>query len=1038
MTLLTLTLPLTGESWMADNGNGTFTNPLFYDEFSDPDIIRVGDDFYFTGTTMHAMPGLPVLHSKDLVNWELLGYAFDKLDLGPEFRLEDGKEVYGQGIWAPCLRYHNGTFYIFANINQHTTQLFTAINPAGPWQHTKLKRSFHDLSVLFDDDGKVYVVWGFGDLHVARFNEQLDDIVPGSEHVLPLENAGMGEGSHFYKIKGKYYIVSDRFDGPMRMACARADKPEGPYEVNPRISAGEEFGLQESQRLLDAKGTGFQLRPLNPKHSDLAMHQGGIVDTSKGEWWGFSMMDGNSVGRLTCLSPVTWQDGWPYYGLPGNLKRTPRIWVKPDTGHTSVPSKPYQRNDEFNGPRFANVWQWNHVPVDDKWSLTERPGFLRLHSLPAPDFWSARNTLTQRGIGPESIPTAELDTSGLADGDIAGLALLNYPYAWIGVARTADGFELQQFDQRTGQTARTSFPGGRIWLRAHCDFLTEKATFSYSKDGKTFRPFGDEFEMIFQIKTFQGVRYSLFNYSTSGVSGGHADFDRFIVEEPRPSGLTRPIPAGKTITLENMMDSSVLAVKGDTLAAVSKSDQLSSASAAKFKVLGLPLGRVALQSLVDDRLVTVTGLGEASRVSLEKGRDDDDSQAFQWTEMPRGDLLLLSLASHRHLCIQPDNGTVAADAPGAQFDRQNGASFTWREANAAPADAGLHWTNPLIPQRADPYVFLHQDGYYYFTATVPEYDRIELRRARAIAEIATATPTVIWRKHATGAMGAHIWAPEIHFINGKWYVYFAAGEAENQWNIRMYVLENASSNPLEGAWTEKGQIKMNWESFTLDATSFEHQGNRYLAWAQAELEGKGTNIYIAKMDSPWSIAGKQIVISRPELPWEQAGCKVNEGPAVLEKNGRIFLTYSASATDANYCLGMLSADANADLLDPASWKKSPEPVLKTDAAANQFGPGHNSFTTTPDGQTDILVYHARSYEKIQGDPLKNHDRATRAQIICWKPDGTPDFGTPVADCPYKPLISFHAPYGTLTATLDPQELKKTATPSSALDVIKKP
>src|SRR5881394_1582860 len=146
-------------SWASDNGNGTYSNPLFYDEFSDPDMIRVGEDYYLTGTTMHAMPGLPVLHSKDLVNWKLLGYAFDRLDLGPGFRLEGGKEVYGQGIWAPSFRYHNGTFHIFTNINGHNTQLFRARNPAGPWTRTELKRSFHDLSVLFDE-GKVYVIWG--------------------------------------------------------------------------------------------------------------------------------------------------------------------------------------------------------------------------------------------------------------------------------------------------------------------------------------------------------------------------------------------------------------------------------------------------------------------------------------------------------------------------------------------------------------------------------------------------------------------------------------------------------------------------------------------------------------------------------------------------------------------------------------------------------------------------------------------------------------------------------------------------------------
>ena len=311
----------------------------------------------------------------------------------------------------------------------------------------------------------------------------------------------------------------------------------------------------------------------------------------------------------------------------------------------------------------------------------------------------------------------------------------------------------------------------------------------------------------------------------------------------------------------------------------------------------------------------------------------------------------------------------------------------------------LAWTNPIIPQRADPHVMLHTDGWYYFTATAPEYDRIELRRARTLGELSTAEVKVVWRKHPSGPMGAHIWAPEIHYIAGKWYVYFTAGRSENKWDIRLYVLENPSVNPLEGEWTEKGQIKVGWELFTLDATTFEHRGVRYLAWAQAVPGVKGTNIYLAKMDTPWSITGTQVCLTKPDLPWEHIGHAVNEGPSVLIKNGRVFMTYSASATDANYCLGLLTARADADLLNPASWTKSPAPVFKSDSAAGQYGPGHNCFTTTPDGRTDILVYHDRNYEKIKGDPLSNRDRATRAQVILWKPDGTPDFGTPVPDGP---------------------------------------
>src|SRR5476649_176925 len=286
LTLIMTAMNAPSHAWIADNGNGTFTNPLFYDEFSDPDLIRVGDDFYLTGTTMHTMPGLPVLHSKDLVNWDFLGYASDGLNYGPEYRLEDGKEIYGQGIWAPSFRYHNGTFYIFSNVNHRATQLYTATNPAGPWKHTEMKKTFHDLSVLFDDDGKVYVVWGYRDTQFAQLNDQLDDIVPSSQRTLIPKEAGMGEGNHFYKIGGEYYLTSTWFSGRMRMPCARSNKPDGPYEVNREISADEEFGIPEGNRLVDShKGPPFTLKAPDPKSvGRMSLHQGGLVDTPKGEW----------------------------------------------------------------------------------------------------------------------------------------------------------------------------------------------------------------------------------------------------------------------------------------------------------------------------------------------------------------------------------------------------------------------------------------------------------------------------------------------------------------------------------------------------------------------------------------------------------------------------------------------------------------------------------------------------------------------------------------------------------------------------------
>ncbi len=303
--------------------------------------------------------------------------------------------------------------------------------------------------------------------------------------------------------------------------------------------------------------------------------------------------------------------------------------------------------------------------------------------------------------------------------------------------------------------------------------------------------------------------------------------------------------------------------------------------------------------------------------------------------------------------------------------------------------------DPLVEQRADPWVYLHSDGYYYFTGSVPEYDRIEVRRAKTLNGLAGAKPVGVWKKEDSGAMSKHIWAPEIHYINGKWYIYYAAAREDAPFDHRIYVLENESANPLEGSWTEKGQLKTNWESFSLDATTFEHEGTQYLVWAQKDprIEGN-TNMYIGILDNPWTLIGKQTMISKPDQAWERIGYMVNEGAAVLKRNGNIFIAYSGSATDANYAMGLLTASDSSDLLDPESWTKSETPVFYTNPEANQYGPGHNSFTTTPDGKRDIIVYHARPYKDIEGEPLFDPNRHARAQEFGWNEDGTPNFGKP--------------------------------------------
>ena len=316
---------------------------------------------------------------------------------------------------------------------------------------------------------------------------------------------------------------------------------------------------------------------------------------------------------------------------------------------------------------------------------------------------------------------------------------------------------------------------------------------------------------------------------------------------------------------------------------------------------------------------------------------------------------------------------------------------------AQAADTASNIVNPLVLQRADPQIFRHEDGFYYMMASVPEYDRLAIRRARTLAGLATAEETVVWRRPESGQMAGYIWAPELHHFDGQWHIYFAAGDGDDKFHIRTYVLSSADANPLTGKWSLTGQLKTPWDSFNLDSTTFVHRGVRYLCWAQHEPGiDTNSNLYLAPLATPITLATKPARLTVPTYGWETIGFKVNEGPALLARNGRLFLTYSAAATDYHYCMGMLTARDDANIMDPASWTKSPEPVFKSSPAHNVWGPGHNSFTVDENGR-DMLVYHARDYRDIQGDPLFDPNRHTRVQSIHYTADGVPDFVEPVAN-----------------------------------------
>ena len=309
----------------------------------------------------------------------------------------------------------------------------------------------------------------------------------------------------------------------------------------------------------------------------------------------------------------------------------------------------------------------------------------------------------------------------------------------------------------------------------------------------------------------------------------------------------------------------------------------------------------------------------------------------------------------------------------------------------------LKFNEPWILQRADPYVYKHTDGWYYFTASVPAYDGIFLRRAKSLAGLPQAEEKEIWHKHEAGPMSIHIWAPELHYLSGKWYIYYAGGDKDDIWNIRPYVLECQGPDPMEDEWKELGKMKrapedeFSFEAFSLDATVFENKGKYYYVWAEKVGVGKQiSNLYIGELETPWQLKTVQVLLTTPDYDWERVGFWVNEGPGVIRHDGKLFLTYSASETGACYCVGMLTADEDSDLLDPLSWKKERYPVLQTDASLKIYGPGHNSFTTDEEGN-DIMVYHARTEEKIVGDPLYNPNRHANLMKIRWDEDGRPVF-----------------------------------------------
>ena len=490
LTLLTLLAPMRVAA--QDNGDGTYTNPPLHADYPDPDIIRVGDDFYFVSTTFVNSPGLVMLHSKDLVNWETVGYVIDRLDGDRKYDMVGGT-AYRGGVFAPSLRYHKGTFYVAVTPNGKPTRIYYAKEVRGPWKRHVLDESAFDPGLFFDDDGTPYIFTSGGwDGHVSlkTLSPELDRVVAGKK----LFYVKGIEGSKALKVNGWYYLFNSL---PARMAlmCSRARRLDGPWETI---------------RVLDDSKGG---------------HQGAIVDLPDGNWYGFVMRDSGPIGRMTNICPVEWKDNWPVWGEPDNPGRVPATAKKPIAGQPVI-ARP--TSTDFDGPHLPLDWQWNHNPDDTRWSLTDRPGYLRLKPTVAPDFWRARNSLTHKGWGPTSCAVARLEIAHLQPGDVAGLGMLGKSLATLAVQRSADGkakLVLSTGIEHDGAVApKASADIGKaevIHLALRMDFTRGKGRCGYSPDGKNFRAIGDEFPLMFDWRTgtFQGEQYALFCYNPKPSEG---------------------------------------------------------------------------------------------------------------------------------------------------------------------------------------------------------------------------------------------------------------------------------------------------------------------------------------------------------------------------------------------------------------------------------------------------------------------------------------------------------------------------------------
>lgn len=500
-----------------------FKNPVLWADVPDPDVIRVGDDYWLVSTTMHLMPGAPVMHSKDLVNWKTVSYVFPSLHDTPKYDMQEGT-VYGRGQWATSLRYHNGLYYLYFSPNDapYKGYVYTTKDPREGWTLAHRIPHFHDASLFFDDDGRAYVFYGTGEM-----KELLPDLsgvkeggLSGKVFERDAEENGLLEGSRVIKHDGKYYLIMISWpkNKPRRQLVYRADNIQGPYE---------------KKVILESTFGGFPYAA-----------QGTIVDDGKGNWYGVIFQDRGGCGRVLTLMPCTWKDGWPMLGDENG--KIPAVMGKPVAGYDGGE---IVSSDEFDSDKMNIDWQWNHNPINDAWSLTERPGFMRLKtSRVVPNLYVAPNTLTQRMEGPECKGIVKMDISKMKDGDVAGLSAFNGDAGVVQVKKQGKKLILVAESQSCKMTDKEKLitdvaiteayrqeldkKTKDVYFRLDADFRPGKdlATLYYSIDGENWTKVLGDYKMIFDYRRFfMGSKFAIFNYATR-KKGGLVDVDWFRYE----------------------------------------------------------------------------------------------------------------------------------------------------------------------------------------------------------------------------------------------------------------------------------------------------------------------------------------------------------------------------------------------------------------------------------------------------------------------------------------------------------------------------